>query len=176
MTKAAAIFFGGYTHTADHPFDDVAVVAKQSSWLAAVMAVICAYLAAFKAAFAYGAFVALLVYQAVDVSLRHAGSSAALTLYALRPLCRVGAEFGISLAATLLIASAAFLTGLRGRILRRASGLDLWKFCSGLSLRSDLVTVRVIVSKLTGLVSIPLFGRAFGLFHTTPLRAGMRVV
>ena len=75
MRKSLCKFGGGEPHPTQHPLNDVAVMAQQSPRFARVVAVICAYLAPFKWAEAYGALVALHRQQRSDLGVVKPGST-----------------------------------------------------------------------------------------------------
>lgn len=77
-------------HTTQHPFDDVAVVAKQSARRVCVVAVIRAYLAAVKRTLAYATFAFLQRVQFGEKRRTYARSVNALSLQDLGPTLGVG--------------------------------------------------------------------------------------
>lgn len=179
MFKTAAIFFGGYSHTAYHPFDDIAVMAKQSSWLAAVMAMIGAYLLAFKGALTYGALTVLFIHQAIYRGAIHAGAALSLLVKNGVPSSGIVAILGVCLRAVALVLCATLLLGLWRGGLGGTSGLDFWQTVALTSLGSYLLAVCVIMSIGVGKVFSPLGRRTLGLpftFHSSPLALDARVV
>jgi hypothetical protein len=168
--KAGSELLRGQLHAAQHPFDDVAVVAEQASGLAAVVTMIRPNLPAFKIASANSAAVGLNNKEAFHLRPSQARPCTALSVNDLRPSDRVGSEFGVSSLPHFLrfggsVELAAALSGFRRVATLLATRLHLRSLVVFSFSRSDFIpsfeTALAMPLKVIG----PLFRGAVSFFH-----------
>lgn len=94
-TQSGSELLWGQLHAAQHPFDDVAVVAKQTSRGAGVVAVIGPDLSVGEVPIANGTAIVLVGEKPVNLLLAHASALAALGVNYLCPRRRIGSDFGV---------------------------------------------------------------------------------
>lgn len=155
----------GDLHTAQHPFNDVAVVAQESSAFAGVVAVICAYLTPVKASVTDSALVVLNGEQSLNVFVGESRSPLALRGQSGLVTFRVSSPerhklFGPGLSFRRLCSFASFGFRLRAVVYLLATGLNIGSAVVLPAFRSFLFKFREATDAVVFKVSRPLFGSA----------------
>lgn len=169
--KADSELFGGQLQLAQHPFGDVAMVAKQTSGLAGVVAMIGFNLSALNVPFADSAAATLNGEKFGNVRSGEPSSPFAGLFSALLHHSGIGANlrFVSGLLSRLVfgrpVLGAPSSSGLWGFGSRLAARLNLWTLMILPRSLARLLRVPMIVSSGFGEIRFPLFGGAVGLLH-----------
>jgi hypothetical protein len=169
VAHSSSEFIGRKAHPTQHPFNNVAVMAKQPSWFAAVVAMICPHLFAFETFLTNGAPIFLRNKEIFNLFRREASASLTLCGKTFSPSFRVFLKFHSKLFGAHLSGfgssmsmSTTFRRYLRLGVVSPASGLHVGTLVISALALSLLVETALPALPMIFKVLLPLFGAALG--------------